>query len=140
ARIENFRSIFYFGFPPAEKFASLLYHHLRLKGVHIQEGFPCFLTTAHTEADLDHIVRAFRESIAEMQQGGFLPAPVRAVSVECEVPLTEAQMEIRLSAQMGDEESCSYNEGFSIRMRGALNGPALRESLQAVVDRHEALR
>src|SRR5208337_839240 len=67
-------------------------------------------------------------------------APVRAVSVECEVPLTEAQMEIRLSAQMGDEESCSYNEGFSIRMRGALNGPALRESLQAVVDRHEALR
>ncbi len=140
ARIENFRSIFYFGFPPAEKYASLLYYHLRLKGVHIQEGFPCFLTTAHTEADLDYIVHAFRESIAEMQQGGFLPAPARTVSVECEVPLTEAQMEIRLSAQMGDEESCSYNEGFSIRMRGGLNEPALRESLRAVVDRHEALR
>ncbi len=140
ARIENFRSIFYFGFPPAERFASLLYYHLRLKGVHIQEGFPCFLTTAHTEADLDNIVRAFRDSIAEMQQGGFLPAPVRAASVECEVPLTEAQMEIRLSAQMGDEESCSYNEGFSVHMRGTLNETALRESLQAVVDRHEALR
>ncbi len=140
ARIENYRSIFYFGFPPAEKYASLLYYHLRLKGVHIQEGFPCFLTTAHTEADLDHIVRAFRESIAEMQDGGFLPAPVRSVSVQYEVPLTEAQMEIRLSAQMGDEESCSYNEGFGIRMGGPLNEPALRESLQAVVDRHEALR
>ena len=147
SRIESFRSIFYFGFPPAERFASLLHYHVREKGIHIQEGFPCFLTTEHTEADLDRIVAAFRDSIAQMREGGFLGAPaVRAAvavaveAVECEAPLTEAQMEIRLSAQMGDEESCSFNEGFSIRLTGRLRENALREAFAAVVDRHEALR
>ncbi len=143
ARIESFRSIFYFGFPPGERLASLLYYHLREKGVHIQEGFPCFLTTAHTEQDLARVVGAFRDSIADMQAGGFLPQPVAepvAEPLECEAPLTEAQMEIRLSAQMGEEESCSYNEGFTIRLRGELDEDALREALETVVNRHEALR
>ena len=168
--IENFRSIFYFSFPSDQRLASLLYYHVREKGVHIQEGFPCFLTTAHTEEDLELVVNAFRDSIAEMRQGGLLtaaqaieklaapvslpvpavasavaltPAPIAAVPVsfvEAEVPLTEAQLEIRLSAQLGDEESCSFNEGFGIHLQGVLNQPALNQSLQLVVNRHEALR
>jgi amino acid adenylation domain-containing protein len=142
SRIENFRSIFYFGLPPTERLAGLLYYHLREKGIHIQEGFPCFLTTAHTEQDLQRIVSAFRESIAEMQAGGMLPGrTMEAVEpTEIVAPLTEAQVEIRLSAQLGEEESCSYNEGFTVRLRGTLNEAALREALQTLVDRHEALR
>jgi len=140
ARIEHFHSIFYFGFPSDQRFASLLYYHLREKGVHIQEGFPCFLTTAHTEQDLEAVVNAFRDSIADMQAGGFLSAPVPHPGVEREAPLTEAQIEIRLSAQLGDEESCSYNEGFTVHLRGTLNEDALHKSLQSIVDRHEALR
>ncbi|HEY6390559.1 MAG TPA: amino acid adenylation domain-containing protein, partial [Bryobacteraceae bacterium] len=140
ARIEHFHSIFYFGFPADQRCASLLYYHLREKGVHIQEGFPCFLTTAHTEQDLEKVVNAFRDSIAEMQAGGFLPASAPPAGMEREAPLTEAQIEIRLSAQLGDEESCSYNEGFTVRLRGSLNEDALRKSLQVIVDRHEALR
>ncbi|MGH7867760.1 MAG: aminotransferase class III-fold pyridoxal phosphate-dependent enzyme, partial [Candidatus Dormibacteraceae bacterium] len=46
-RIESFGSIFYFGFPPEERFASLFYYYLRMNGIHVLEGFPCFLTTAH---------------------------------------------------------------------------------------------
>jgi amino acid adenylation domain-containing protein len=140
ARIEHFHSIFYFGFPFDQRFASLLYYHLRERGVHIQEGFPCFLTTAHTEQDLEKVVNAFRGGIADMHGGGFLPVPAPRAGVEREAPLTEAQMEIRLSAQLGDEESCSYNEGFTVRLRGSLNEDALRNSLQSIVDRHEALR
>ncbi|MGA2183679.1 MAG: amino acid adenylation domain-containing protein [Bryobacteraceae bacterium] len=140
-RIQNFRSIFYFGFPAEQRFAGLLYYHLIEKGVNLREGFPCFLTTAHTDEDLERIVQAFRDSIAEMQEGGFLPVPAsRMTGIPVEAPLTEAQMEIRLSAQLGDEESCSYNEGFTVRLCGRLNETALRDSLQTVVDRHEALR
>ena len=51
----------------------LLFYLLRERGVHIYDGFPCFLTTAHDEADLAHIVKAFRESVVELQEGGFLP-------------------------------------------------------------------
>jgi glutamate-1-semialdehyde aminotransferase len=53
----------------------LLFVHLRERGVHILDGFPCFMTTAHEARDVDHIIRAFRESVTEMQDGGFLPAP-----------------------------------------------------------------
>ena len=48
SRIETFGSVVLFSFPIDFRFGSLLYYHLREKGVHIQEGFPCFLTTAHT--------------------------------------------------------------------------------------------
>ena len=47
---------------------------MRSKGVHIWEGRPGFITTAHTDADLARVVDAFTESLAEMQQAGFLPA------------------------------------------------------------------
>lgn len=37
------------------------------------EGRPSFLTTAHTDADIELVLKAFKESIVEMQRGGFLP-------------------------------------------------------------------
>ena len=36
------------------------------------EGLPFYLTAAHTEADVDFVINAFRETIAELQDGGFL--------------------------------------------------------------------
>ena len=57
-RIETFGSWFYFTFPSDERFASLLYYFLRTKGIHLLEGFPCFLTTAHSDLDLERIVYA----------------------------------------------------------------------------------
>jgi amino acid adenylation domain-containing protein len=155
-RIEHFGSIFYFSFPPDLRFGSLLYYHLREKGVHIQEGFPCFLTTAHTDADIDHVVRAFKESIVEMQEGGVLPEPTQSgqhttavtpalarpadAELPKEAPLTEAQMEIWLSARLSDEANCAYNESFTVRLRGTLNESALRDAIQQLIDRHDALR
>ncbi len=78
-RIEHFASFFYFAFPTEERFASLFYYFLRAKGVHILEGFPCFVSTAHTDADLEKIVAAFRESVADMQHAGFFAKPGNVV-------------------------------------------------------------
>ena len=146
-QIETFGSIFYFSFPSEVRFGSLFYYHLREKGVHIQEGFPCFLTTAHSEADVEHIIRAFQESVVEMQQGGLLAAPKGEIMLPGlppegprEAPLTESQMEIWLSAQLGPEASASYNESFSLTFNGPLNVGALRNALAVVILRHEALR
>ncbi|HEY0410649.1 MAG TPA: aminotransferase class III-fold pyridoxal phosphate-dependent enzyme, partial [Candidatus Dormibacteraeota bacterium] len=50
----------------------LLFPMLRDRGVHILEGFPCFFTTAHSAADIELVATAFRESVAEMQEAGFL--------------------------------------------------------------------
>jgi natural product biosynthesis luciferase-like monooxygenase protein/amino acid adenylation domain-containing protein len=85
--IEHFSSLFYFHFEPEVKFGSLLYFHLREKGLHIWEGRPCFLSTAHTDEDVEEIIRIFRESILEMQRGGFLPEPpVGAEIIEIRPP------------------------------------------------------
>jgi amino acid adenylation domain-containing protein len=156
SRIEHFASWFYFNFPSDQPYASLLYYHLREKGIHIQEGFPCFLTTAHSEADLDAVVRAFNESIAELQDGGFLLSPDQPLTVGVpaaapgilssglvlpkEVPLTESQSEVWLAARLSEEASCAFNESFTLQMRENLNYSALHKALQTVIDRHDALR
>ncbi len=141
SRIETFGSVFYFSFPSDFRFGSLLYYHLREKGVHIQEGFPCFLTTAHTEEDIDRVVRAFEESVEGMRADELFPqAGAEVASALREAPLTEAQLEIWLSAQLSPEASSSYNEAFTLEMRGPLNEAVLRESIQKVIDRHDALR
>jgi amino acid adenylation domain-containing protein len=156
SRVEHFASWLYFGFPSDQPYASLLYYYLRERGIHAREGFPCFLTTAHSDADIETIIRAFRESIAEMKEAGFLPeptyngAPPAVVSAPVaqppraelpkEVPLTEPQVEVLLSARLSDEASCAFNEAFTLEMRGSLNEAALRKALQLLVGRHDALR
>ncbi len=150
-RLETFGSIFYFSFPPEERFASLFYYFLRLKGIHVLEGFPCFLTTTHSDADIERIITAFKESVVEMQKAGFFPQPANSASISeshsnsipaapSEVPLTEPQLEVWLSDQLSKDASCSYNESFSLDMRGNLNEAALKESLRTIIERHDILR
>ena len=149
-RIEHFGSVFYLSFPISEPLAALFYFYLRDKGIHIREGFPCFMTTAHSDADIEAIVRAFDESAAEMRQAGFfsaaaVPVPQAAPApaeedTEKAVELTEPQREIFLAAMLSEEASCAYNESFSVRLRGELKPEALRESVNALVARHESLR
>ena len=110
------------------KYASLLWYFLREKGVHVWEGRPLYFTTAHTDEDLDHVVRAFTEAVAEMQTAGFLPAS-REGSAPAptsfprfdSAPTTEAQREIFHAVQMGDEANCAFNESNIIRFTGELD-------------------
>ena len=46
---------------------------MRYKGIHILDGFPCFLTTAHSPADIETIISKFEESIIELKEAGFIP-------------------------------------------------------------------
>ena len=153
-RIQSFGSVFYFSFPTEERFASLFYYFLRAKGIHILEGFPTFLTTTHSDGDIEQIVRAFKESVAEMQAAGFFPMPEHfdqetaiAPSVAAlplspiiEAPITEPQHEIFLAAKLGDDASCSFNESFSVYLRGPLQIEKLSNAVNTVITRHEALR
>jgi amino acid adenylation domain-containing protein/thioester reductase-like protein len=49
----------------------LLVHHLIEKGVYIWEGRSCFLSTAHSEEDIDRVIQAVKDSVEELQKGGF---------------------------------------------------------------------
>ncbi|BAU65719.1 aminotransferase class-III [Stanieria sp. NIES-3757] len=50
----------------------LLYYHLLAKGIMLR-GNGGFLSTAHTEADLNFIIQAVKDSISELREGEFLP-------------------------------------------------------------------
>ncbi len=54
-----------------QKYGNLFFYHLREKGIFILEGFPSYLTAAHSENDIEYIINAFKESALEMQSGGF---------------------------------------------------------------------
>src|SRR5277367_1078716 len=139
------------------KLARLLYYHLREQGIHIQEGFPCFLTTAHTDADLDFVREAFRTSLRLMQAGQAIghadmaspalpsapdktEAAAIAAPTDRDIAITEPQREILFGTQLGDEANCAFNESTSLRLRGPLDEAALIRSLEKLVARHEALR
>ena len=72
-QIPHFASWMCFQFPQDVPYASLFWAYMRTKGIHMWEGRPSFLTTAHTDADIELVLQAFKESIVEMQRGGFLP-------------------------------------------------------------------
>jgi amino acid adenylation domain-containing protein len=71
--IRSFASLWKTFYTVDQPWGDLLFIMLRDRGIHILDGFPCFFTTAHTQADADAIVKAFKESVAEMQESGFLP-------------------------------------------------------------------
>jgi amino acid adenylation domain-containing protein len=75
--IRNFGSLWKTFYLQGHPFGDLLFVYLRDRGVHIWEPFPCFLGEAHTDADVDFIVRAFKDSVREMQDAGFLPEPAQ---------------------------------------------------------------
>jgi amino acid adenylation domain-containing protein len=151
SRIHHFASWFYFTFPGDARLGALLYYAMRAKGIHIQEGYPCFLTTAHSDADIATIERVFRETILEMQAAGALPCeiaepkpalmhPSALVETPSQVPLTEPQREIFLAAALNDEANCAFNESLTLRLRGNIRKADLAAAFSQVFARHDALR
>ncbi len=145
-RLANFGSLFYFKFAPELKWASLFFYELRARGVHIWEGRPCFLSTAHTEDDVERAWSAFAQALCAMQEGGFFPDPPAGAppppggTKPFTLPLTGAQREVWLAAQMGEGASCALIESISLDLRGPLDRAALQDAVQSLPARHEALR
>ncbi|MBL8331284.1 MAG: aminotransferase class III-fold pyridoxal phosphate-dependent enzyme [Rubrivivax sp.] len=73
-QVTHFASWFCLQLPADWPLAGLFFPALRLRGVHAWEGRPCFLTTAHSDADLQALVDAVRDALADLQRAGFLPA------------------------------------------------------------------
>ena len=71
--IRHFASLWKIFYTADQAYGDLLFVFLRDRGIHIWDGFPCFMTTAHSAADIAAMVQAIKEAVAEMQGAGFLP-------------------------------------------------------------------
>jgi amino acid adenylation domain-containing protein len=154
-RVASCGSMLRFLSPTGLKLVDLFFYHLLTRGVFLLRGRPFFLSTAHTDRDLDLFCDAVVDSVSELRRGGFLergsvPAPVLWTSPEKpaeapakevpEIPLTEGQQQLWLIAQLSPEASKAYNQVVALRVRGPFDLAAFQGAVAQLVDRHEALR
>ena len=84
--IRHFSSLWKTFFTEPQPYGELLFCYLRDRGIHIWDGFPCFITMAHGDAEVAYIVNAFKESVREMQAGEFLPGGEATTTVDASQP------------------------------------------------------
>ncbi|WP_394155122.1 amino acid adenylation domain-containing protein [Loktanella salsilacus] len=130
--------------------AALIHPMMRLGGVHVHDGYPWFFTTAHAEADFNHVEKVFCDALDQLQAVGILTGDKTdndpkgtqpAVKTDADtMPLTAPQSEVWMSAQMGEAASGVFTESASLRLQGRLNAKALQDALNSVIARHDALR
>ncbi|WCM63688.1 amino acid adenylation domain-containing protein [Paenibacillus polymyxa] len=190
----------------------LFFYLLISKGIYIWEGRNCFLSTAHTDEDLEQIILAIQKSVEELREGGFLPEkpptpddntfqrltnkpgdllPVslaseineqglgahfleqedrekenRSIIIEKSIdwtseettrnflhtkasiePLAEErfdtsseQKQIWMASQISVSANAAFNQTVVLKMEGHLRVSKLKEAVQLIVKRHEALR
>ena len=163
--LPHFTSQMYLRVKEQAELANLLAFHLRYHGVHIVEGFPCYMTDAHSEQDIEHLKRAFTVSVEAMVGDGIFgnrsrlseraeserklsTSPVvdaeRIMAPVCvrptEHPTTALQREMWIAAQMRPEASAASNGTNVVELVGEVDVAALERAIAEVVQRHEALR
>jgi glutamate-1-semialdehyde aminotransferase/acyl carrier protein len=142
-RIPHFASQMFIKVEEDSELATLLFYHLRDRGVHLLEGFPTYMTAAHGDADVERVIAAMKDSVFEMQADDVLPRPANERSEPAwrrTLPLTAAQHEVWLASQLGDMASCAFNESDSIAIDGPLDAALFARTAAAVLARHEAFR
>ena len=154
-KLLQYTSLFRFAYSPDMEYIDMLYYHLLDRGI-FTRGFydNCFLSTAHTDEDIEKIKNAIKDTIIELQEGGFLPeqggtpekkslpAPHSASSLTdagepVAFPLTESQSEIWIASQLGDEASCAYNEPFTAYLKGTFHLQHMHDAIQHVIAQHQ---
>ncbi|WP_281337151.1 polyketide synthase [Flavobacterium eburneipallidum] len=69
--INHFGSLWRLKFNDDVLYGELLFTLLRENGIHIWDGFPCFMTEAYTEEDLIQLINTFKNCLDKMVASGF---------------------------------------------------------------------
>ncbi|NEN94404.1 MAG: aminotransferase class III-fold pyridoxal phosphate-dependent enzyme [Moorea sp. SIO3I7] len=145
-QVVHFGSLFRFTYPE-HLWMNLLFYHLLERGIYVAEVRNLLLSTAHTDEDIEQIIRAVKASIEDMQAGGFLPSSPSKLSKpsdedkkEVQLPLTEPQKAVWMASKIAEGASKAYNESMVIHLRGQLNLEVMGKAVRELVNRHEALR
>jgi len=71
--VKQYASVWKTHWHEAHPLQDLLFASMRMRGIHILDNFPCFITTAHSDEDIARIATAFKEAVAELQDMELLP-------------------------------------------------------------------
>jgi amino acid adenylation domain-containing protein len=70
-KVVSFGSLFKIIYTQETNYGELLFILLRNKGIHIWDGFPCFITIAHTEEDIKTVIEKIKQSADELSENAF---------------------------------------------------------------------
>lgn len=133
-KVNHFGSLFRFEFTGNQ---DLFFYHLLENGIYIWEGRNCFLSTEHSEEDLDSIYKAVKKSIEALASSGFLSLKEKAIR---QIPLTQAQEQLWRLAQLSETGNAAYTIPTTIELAGQVDVELLQHCFDVVVSRHQALR
>ncbi|RPK06396.1 Malonyl CoA-acyl carrier protein transacylase [Bacillus subtilis] len=123
----------------------LFFYHLNYKGVYVWEGRNCFLSTAHSADDIEHIIQAVKDTVKDLRRGGFIPegpdSPDDGGHKESgNYEFSPEQKQLVMASHYGNEASAALNQSIMLKVKGELQHTPLIQAVQHIVDRHEALR
>ncbi|MBL0694525.1 amino acid adenylation domain-containing protein, partial [Comamonas sp. JC664] len=149
--------------PTEEALAGLFSTVLGVRRVGIHDGFfelgghsllaTQVMVRVRTQFGVELPLRAFFEAPTVAGLAAFLDAqrqvpsapavalpPLVPVDRSSTLPLSFAQQRLWFVSQLSESGSSAYNLAFPLKLQGALNLPALQQSFDELVRRHEALR
>ncbi len=71
--ITNFGSLWRTRFDEDIPYSELIFALMREKGIHILDGFPCFITEAMTDENIQQLIKVYIESLDDLITAGFFP-------------------------------------------------------------------
>jgi len=133
----------------------LFFYLLMGRGIYTWERRICFLSTAHSDQDVDLVVAAVKESIRELRAGGFpfegappeqrsderhpLPHPPPLWCGSQGFPMSSAQKRLYILSQYEEGEGPYHLSGATL-VEGPLDLDRLQTVFNLLIERHESLR
>ncbi|PTL81635.1 aminotransferase class III-fold pyridoxal phosphate-dependent enzyme [Vitiosangium sp. GDMCC 1.1324] len=136
-KVEWFSSLFRFS---SKGNLDVFYYRLLEAGFFIWEGRNCFLSTAHTEEDLNRFVEAVRQGARELVAHRLLPVrDAGKVSALAERPISDAQQRFYQLVQSGQDGTVACNLCYGLRFDEAVDVERLSRAIDSVLTGQESL-
>ncbi|MBL0743068.1 non-ribosomal peptide synthetase [Chryseolinea lacunae] len=143
---------------------SLIVYHFLAKGIYAWEGMTFFISTAHSEEDVQFLIAVFKEVLHDLRQQGFIPAAGKRNAIEAgeikiiapsqnsaqdetisqtalvKIPLTEEQSRLWFLSVAEENASVAFNSSRVITVEGQVSKPAFSNAVAKLIARHELLR
>lgn len=121
-QIEAFSSLFRFRF---SQNLDMFFYEMLNRGIFIWEGRNCFLSAAHTDADIEIIITAVKDSALSLKVAGYFGIErddkMSLVTLAATFPLTEAQQQLLALASKSPEGAFAYHLQAVLKLTGQLD-------------------
>ncbi len=119
--ITHFGSLWRIKFYEDIPYSELLFVLLREKGIHVWEGFPCFMTSAFKDEDIQNLTHTFLDCVEELTKADFLPSSNSSKNSETMNPSSiSLNKPPVLGARLGRDEN--GNPAWFVEQKGENGG------------------